>query len=150
VAVVGAVLLLAPASAGARTEKLAPPGNSAIGQYLEVVPTAGGGRPTGSVQSGGGSGALSPSTQRTFDRDGAAGRAAAALAKATAPSAAKRGKSAAGAGGSGSSPLSTLLKSATGSTPGGGLGPWLPAILIVAAVGGGALAVGRALIRRST
>lgn len=32
---------------------VAPPGNSGVGQYVEVIPTAGGGRPSSTVHSGG-------------------------------------------------------------------------------------------------
>jgi hypothetical protein len=41
----------APASAHA-PQVLAPPGNSAISEYTETVPTASGGKPTGSILAG--------------------------------------------------------------------------------------------------
>ena len=60
-----AILLAAPAWAQARVHTIAPPGNSGVSQYLETLPTAGGGQPTNSVHplagpvggSGGSSGA---------------------------------------------------------------------------------------------
>jgi hypothetical protein len=159
--VVALLALLVPAAASARARKYAPPGNSAISQYVESVPTAGGGRPSGTIHTRGaaGSSALSPATQRAFSRQGADGKAAAALANATAPaarrnaSAGQRQSPAASASSGGSaneSPLDSLLRTATGASSRGGLGAWLPAILIVATLGGGALALRRGLARRST
>jgi hypothetical protein len=104
------------APAAARLRVIAPPGNSGVGQYVETVPTAGGGRPTSTVHpvaggshgsggggsvggsaggggtSGGGSatgGTIAPATQRALVAHGAAGAAAAAFANATAPSRAR-------------------------------------------------------------
>ena len=103
VAIALALLLALPASAEA-SKTIAPPGNSGVGQYVETVPTAGGGRPTstvhpgggavghpggpGGTSSGGGAGggsAITPSTQHALAAQGPAGVAAAALAEATAP-----------------------------------------------------------------
>jgi hypothetical protein len=156
-----AVSLLLPAGASAHTV-VAPPGNSGVSQYLEVVPSANGGRPSGPIASGAtGQRTLSPATERAFARQGAVGRSAAALANATAPiggqAIAEPGghstahgslgvgaaaPSAASAGGE--SPASSLAKALSGSAGGGGLGLWLPVILAGCAVGGGVLA----LIRR--
>ena len=110
------IVLAASPAALARLKTIAPPGNSGVNQYVEVVPTAGGGRPSNTVhptapvggQSGGGgsggssgsgaggtgagangsgsSSVLSPSVGRRFARHGRAGAQAAALAQATAPS----------------------------------------------------------------
>ena len=106
VALALAMLLVAPAWAQARVHTIAPPGNSSVGQYLETVPTAGGGQPantvhphTGGVVSGrsggggptggsNGSGAgatVAPATRRALVAQGPTGAAAAALAQATAP-----------------------------------------------------------------
>jgi hypothetical protein len=157
-AILAVVLLMAvPSAASARVRKFAPPGNSAINQYVENVPTAGGGRPTGTIKKGGGgggSGVLSKAIQGALAHDGANGRAAAALASATAPSPnnALTARSKAGLGAAaliGSSPLDSILRAASGSSPSGGLGPWLPVILIAIALGGGALALRRGLARRS-
>jgi hypothetical protein len=101
-----AILLATPAWAQARVHTIAPPGNSGVSQYLETIPTAGGGQPTntvhpraggvgaggsggpGSTGGNGGSGAvvnIAPSTQRALAKKGPDGVAAAALAQATAP-----------------------------------------------------------------
>jgi len=155
------IALLLPASAVARTRTVAPPGNSGVSQYLETIPTAKGGRPTGTIHQGtGGSGTLSPAIQRAFARQGAAGRSAAALANATVPVSAhsQSGRSTgaravasqppAASSGSGGSPASSLAKALTGSSGGGGLGTLLPVILVVCAIGGGVLALLRR--RRAT
>ncbi|HET6866131.1 MAG TPA: hypothetical protein VFH80_09415, partial [Solirubrobacteraceae bacterium] len=49
--------------------------------------------------------------------------------------------------GGGSSPATSVLKSLTGSTSGGGLGPLLPSLLIASVLGAGVLAL---LRRRRT
>jgi hypothetical protein len=49
VGLVLAILLATPAWAQARVHTIAPPGNSGVGQYLETVPTAGGGQPSDTV-----------------------------------------------------------------------------------------------------
>lgn len=154
------IALLLPASAVAHGRTVAPPGNSGVGQYLETIPTAGGGRPTGTVRPGGGGPkALSPTVERAFAKQGAVGRSAAALANATAPvsassaqrsapsqsrgSAASRTtpQSALSTSRGGDSPASSLAKALTGSSSGGGLGLLLPAILVMFAIGGGVLAL---------
>ncbi len=63
---------------------LAPPGNSAVSQYLEVVPTAGGSEPPRS----GGAGhtpTLSPGQRHVLSRYGDEGRTLIAIVAATAP-----------------------------------------------------------------
>lgn len=159
------IILLIPAAAGARVRTVAPPGNSAVNQYVESVPTAGGGRPTGTIHAGGsagsgGSGPVAPSTQHALAQQGADGLAASALARATAPAAGARpsnrasstgssGASGAGthsmprAGGGGSSGVAAVLKTLTGSSSHGGLGLLLPLILIVTAIGSGVFALRR-------
>ncbi len=180
------VLALPAAAAGKdRTKTIAPPGNSGVSQYVETIPTAKGGQTTSSVHnqgggsthsrgggggasggggtgSGGGS-AISTSTQRTLDSQGADGRAAAAVLSATAPSrpvstavsqggtadAGRAGAGNPGAGQSvaGSSPASAVFKTLTGSAASGGLGPLLPVILIASLVALSAVAI---LRRRRT
>jgi hypothetical protein len=171
-AIFGLLLALAlPASAPAKNRTYAPPGNSGVNQYVESVPTAGGKKPANSVHAGGGSGgggggsssSIPASTQQQFARQGAAGRAAIALAQATAPSggsaSARTGRHGSGRSGNGAttgsaspgtaprtaagfSPVSSLLKTFTGSTA-GGLGALLPIILVVSAVGAMAMAIFR-------
>ena len=167
VAVTALVCGALPASAAAETLQL-PPGNSALNQYIESVPTAGGGKPSGGIKShhggksGGtsapgatsGSSALSPSTERALSSSGKSGQAAAAFANATAPSTSTgryhpggparagsgppRGSAVSGssAGGTGSSPLNSVLSAFLGPSSTGGLGDWLPALLIVILVAG--------------
>ncbi|HEY7455765.1 MAG TPA: hypothetical protein VH703_00690 [Solirubrobacterales bacterium] len=80
-------LLACPALAGA--QYVVPSGNSAVNQYTETVPTAGGGRDS----EGGGKGAakrspahvLGSRNAQRLDAQGAAGRATAEAAAATAP-----------------------------------------------------------------
>lgn len=159
------VALIVSAPAVARPRTIAPPGNSGVSQYVESIPTAAGGRPTSTITpSGGGGGggrggssALSPANQAALVRQGSDGVQAAALARATAPAktaaASHRGAvtgvrpHAPVAAGSGPSPATALVKALTGSASGGGLGPLLPVILVVSAVGAGLLALRR---RRAT
>src|SRR5437016_4792671 len=82
---------LMPALAAASTGSgQSPPGNSAINQYVESIPTAGGGKPTRGLRSHhggrGNSGAVSPSTARAMSNRGGAGPDALAFANTTAPS----------------------------------------------------------------
>jgi hypothetical protein len=102
--------VLAPAAA-AKTKNVAPPGNSAISQYVESIPTASGNKPSSSLHSGGGShhgggtgggttsgggtgggGSIPSSTQQQLAASGAAGAQAAALAQATAPTGHRTGR----------------------------------------------------------
>jgi hypothetical protein len=141
-----------------------PAGNSAVTQYLETVPTAAGGRAGTSVHKQAGSGrassGLPASVRARFARRGAVGRQTAELAAAARPTGShrdKRGRTRSVAGGArssgttpptaGSTPLSTLSRALTGGGGADGTSPLLPAILIVIALAGGALAVRR---RRST
>ena len=151
--------LVLPASALATTRTIAPPGNSGVSQYQEDVPTAKGNRPSNTIVPGGGkhgpgssSGALSSSTLRALDKQGSAGRRAAALAEATGPSAtgSSEGRSTnsnAGNQDSGSSPVTSVVRALTGSSSSGGLGPLLPIILVASLLGAAALAL---LRRRRT
>ena len=166
-----AVALLAvstPALAGAHGRTVAPPGNSAVNQYVESVPTANGSRPTdtihpkstGAVVGSGGSGgsggangsAIPTSTAHALVRQGSDGIAAEALASATAPTTerptAGRGTPRAAGSvrlsdGQSGSPLSGVFAAFTGSAAQGGLGALLPVILILVALGSGALALWR-------
>lgn len=170
----GLVLLVVPAAArahhgGAPGGSLAPPGNSAISQYLEVVPTAAGGKPSSNVRhsrssgagtsGAGGSGAIPASTRRALVSQGPLGSADAAVAEGTAPSGGSgrtSGPSGSRAGGSttgGSaepaagpaapSPVNSVLRAMTGSSSSGGLGVLLPLLLGVVFLIGGALALWR-------
>jgi len=156
-AVIGLLVLVSlvlPASALAKVRTIAPPGNSGVSQYQEDVPTAKGNRPTNTITPSGGThgggssgGTISTSTLRALDKQGAAGRQAAALAQATAPGSAHPSKSGGANANAGSSPVSSVVKALTGSSSGGGLGPLLPIILIVSLLGAAAIAL---LRRRAT
>ncbi len=77
-----AALLVAPAVASAQTVN-APPGNSGISQYLEVVPAASGGKPTKDVRK---SGVKPPPALQKAGRDG---QRLAAIAAGTSPAPAR-------------------------------------------------------------
>jgi hypothetical protein len=173
-------------------------GNSAVSQYVESYPTAGGGTPSGRIRPGGhhgkksGSGPLSPSTQRALAQGGQSGEGAAAFANATSPSAsgtrsgrpgtpgaagsvrstgahnagsgkagangtagsagsvATRVGAVAGATSDGSSPLKSVLTAFTGGSTTGGLGLFLPVLLIVILLGGCAVGFAHRARRSST
>jgi hypothetical protein len=161
----GLVVLGVPATALARTRAtVAPPGNSAISQYFEVVPTAQGGSPphagggAGGGTAGGQGGALTAGQQRKLNALGPGGRTLATIVEATAPQtlgvpvpsrhAAKptgaAGGNAASGGASadseklpmvsGDSPASLILHAAAGGG-GGGVGVLLPAFMLASLVG---------------
>jgi hypothetical protein len=94
----GLMLAAVPGVALANSRPVVPPGNSGANQYVEVIPTAGGGRPThtvhtgtgahrgpGSPSGGGGGAAVAKSTQQALLAQGHTGAQVAAIAKATAP-----------------------------------------------------------------
>src|SRR5579864_3014210 len=157
---VGLVLLLAaPAAAFGRGTPLTPAGNSAVGQYVEIIPTASGGRPSSSVHASDGSSSSQPaesnplaaSTQHALARDGRVGAQAAAVAEATAPRSVVRHVVRPKPGGPSStagattatqsavyvgppaprrSSASQVVAALTGSATHGGLGAVLPLLLI--------------------
>jgi hypothetical protein len=129
-AILALVLIALPAGATAQTN--APPGNSAIDEYLETVPAASGNqRPKA-----GGSAALTKSERARLERLGPDGRALADAVDATAPAAAKapepgvRPSSA-----DGRAPLSKVVDAVTGRDGGDGMGLLLPAILLATLLG---------------
>jgi hypothetical protein len=154
--------LVLPAGADARRRTLAPPGNSAVSEYLETIPTDAGQtpptRPTppppppahspSSGQSpvpsqGDQGGALTTGQSRRLDRLGADGRTLAALVNATSPPVARGAAGTSGAAGGSprgltdvgtSSPFSSILAAATGRDGGGGLGPLLPMLMLAGVV----------------
>jgi len=86
----GAVLTPAASahkSHGGGTTVYVPPGLSAVSQYTEVVPTAGGGSPSSGVSggTGGGASSLPSAVVTTLNKSGAAGKNAAKLAAEGAP-----------------------------------------------------------------
>ena len=128
---------------------LAPPGNSAVSQYVESIPTASGSRPVSSLNSGGGSGGpgaaggLSSGTSRSLAGNGRAGAGVLNLVRSTAPTHRASNPSWGGAflHKQGVSPVTSVLRALTGSSSSGGLGILLPIILVTALVGAGGLAL---------
>jgi hypothetical protein len=148
---------MAPQAAGAQTSN-APPGNSGVDQYFESVPGAGGNRPS-ATQGGPAGRPLSPAAKRRLERLGADGRAAAAAAQATAPpaaSGAKNGRKGSRSNDNGSGGHQQVLgtrsegrtapvaavKALTGSGN-GGMGIFLPLVLMASLVLAGAYLIAR-------
>jgi hypothetical protein len=125
-----ALALVLPGVAAAKPRAvLAPPGDSAVSQYVEVVPTASGATPSqaptaanGSATGGGQAGgvqsrALTPSQQARLDALGADGRTLAAVVDATSPPPAPDSAAAASRG-AGAENASGAYSSGAGSASG--------------------------------
>jgi hypothetical protein len=150
-ALVALLLIALPSAAIAQAPTTnAPPGNSAIDEYLETVPGATGNQRPRPPAAGGGSSkaALTPAQRARLERLGPDGKALADAVDATAP-ARPRATDRAGEPavapqtGAGRSPLSEVLDAAAGHDDGGGMGIVLPAILLATLLGVIALAVAR-------
>ena len=170
--IVGLIVAAAfPAGASAFSGRpLVPQGNSGAAQYVESLPTAGGQRPTYSVNpsrrgSSGAATGLAPGVRAALARQGEAGRQTAELAHEYAPAkpakpskhrGSDRGTVVAGGGsrsggtpssgstaGRGPSAAAILVRSVTGFTSQGGLGAGLAVLLILAALGAGGLGLAR-------
>jgi hypothetical protein len=157
--VIAAALASAPA---AMAGTCAPPGNSGVNQYVEVVPGAGCNQPPAGPGSGGhsGGGHLSTSTTQQLDASGGAGRSVVALVTSS-PSAGpgnpggSRGHAHGGGNPAaattavppsvaGSNPVSAILHPIVTGSGAGGLGVLLPVLLLGVLLG----AVLAGLIRR--
>ena len=150
-------LVLAAAAPAAQADTIAPPGNAGAQEYLEAVPTAGGGKVGGSSGKPS-SGTLSKRDQSSLKAQGSDGSATAALAEASAPAPShksssgkahhRQSKSAPASASSDSAPSEggPSLAAASAKTVGGkgGMGVALPIVLAVAL----ACAAGVALLRR--
>ena len=146
-----------PAGAVAQSAQTnAPPGNSAIDEYLETVPGVGGNQQTKPPSGGGSSGsagsggstspALTPAQRADLERLGTDGEALADVVDQTSPGTpAQQPRVEPVPEGKGRSPLVEAVEVATGSG-GGGMGALLPAILLAALLATIALVV---LRRRS-
>lgn len=151
VALVALVLLAAPATPAAAAAKHvqtnAPPGNSAIDEYLETVPNASGSASPRPPTAGGGSaGALTAAQRAKLQRLGSDGRALVEAVNATSPARASSkpgGRSPATPPLQGRSPLGQILDIAVGRDGGGGMGLLLPGILFASLLGIITLAVVR-------
>jgi hypothetical protein len=148
-AILVVLTVAAPAPALAqRPATNAPPGNSAIDEYLESVPSASGNTPTGNVV-GAKPRPLAGAAGRALRAAGKDGRRLEQIVSATAPQkaldaarGAKPGAAVPGVAGSeapgakGRSPLSSVADAIlTGSGGGSGMGAAFPVLLIVLAAG---------------
>jgi hypothetical protein len=145
---VALALIALPTGAVAQTN--APPGNSAIDEYLETVPGATGNQRPRAPGTGGGTSkpTLTPAQRARLERLGPDGKALADAVDATAPAPAPAGAKVTGSApqpptAQGRAPLSELLDVATGDDGGGGMGIVLPAILVATLLGVIALVVAR-------
>jgi hypothetical protein len=167
-----AFALAAPSAAAAHPPRyLAPPGNSGLSQYLEVVPSDMGQAPPSAQPRTGG--ALTTGQRQQLNRLGPDGRTLAAVAESTAPPPAQASAGVPGTHrpqsarqtGSGSdlsqpppsqsardlspsgasSPADSVLSAAVGTDGGGVLGILLPILLLTCAVA----VIGRAIWRRA-
>lgn len=144
-AVVALALLAVPPGAAAQTN--APPGNSAIDEYLETVPGATGNQRPRQPGTGGEGTILTPAERKRLEALGPDGKALADAVDATAPApAAKPGRKIDIDAAQGRSPIIAVFEAATGQDGGGGMGFMLPVILLASLLGVIALVV---LRRRS-
>jgi hypothetical protein len=143
-ALVALALALASPALAQSPNTEAPPGNSAIDEYLETVPGAGGDSHPG--PQGGDGGGSNDAAQRKLVQMGPDGRALARLVAATGPAGgthrthqtapAERPVTLSLTGAHASSPVGAALAAAVGRDDGGGgLGLLLPAILLGSAAG---------------
>lgn len=144
-ALVVLLLIVVPTAAIAQEPRTnAPPGNSAIDEYLETVPGATGNavpRPPGA---GGASATLSPAERARLERLGPDGKALADAVDSTSPAgAAPKPRRPTPATAQGRSPVREVLDVATGDDGGSGMGMVLPAILLFSLVGAIVLVVMR-------
>jgi len=142
---VALALLALPGAAGAQSPQTnAPPGNSAIDEYLETVPGATGNQRPGTPRSGdSAAGALTAAERARLERLGPDGKALADAVDATAPAASKPKTDTPAPAAEGRSPLSGVLDAAVGRDGGDGMGALLPAILLATLLGVVALVVMR-------
>jgi hypothetical protein len=150
------VVLALCAAAPAAADTVAPPGNSGVDQYMEVVPSAKGPKAPGTEQR-----ALSSTVQHKLQSHGAEGRRLAQIVRTTAPAQAatpKRSQPKRKAGDPavkhsaaqrpapvprGASPLSSVAKAIGDGSGSGGMGPILPLLLVVSTTVLAALALWR-------
>jgi hypothetical protein len=156
VLVVCALALVLPPAAGAQ-ETNAPPGNSAIDEYLETVPSASGNRPSAGPRSAQDDRPVPTAAARALRGRGAEGRAVAELVRSSPASRRDRGGGdAAGrpapspvAEPRGDSPLGSVARAVGGGGDAGGMGPVLPVILLGGLAALGAVLAVRLARRRS-
>ena len=143
VALVALALPVTPAAA----QTNAPPGNSAIDEYLETVPSATGNEVPRKPGSKPGPSVLTPAQRAKLEKLGPDGKALVVAVEATAPPAASKPAEKLDLDGAqGRSPISAVLDAAVGQDSGAGMGFMLPVILLASLLGTIALVV---LRRRS-
>jgi len=142
---VALALLAVPSAAIAQQPQTnAPPGNSAIDEYLETVPGATGNRRPTPPGSGGGAATLPPAERARLERLGPDGKALADVVDATSPPrAASQKRTVEPTVAEGRSPVGEVFDAITGNDDGGGMGALLPAILLASLLGVIALVVMR-------
>ena len=129
VALVALALAFPAASPAQAPQTNAPPGNSAIDEYLETVPGASGNRRPRPPGQGGAASTLTPAQRASLERRGADGKTLANAVDATSSGKASK-KELALPETDGRSPLREVVGAVGGSDGGGGMGVVLPAILI--------------------
>ena len=160
--VTAAAIAASPMCAHAQGQSNAPPGNAAVDEYLETIPAASGGTPSGSVKPGANGGRLPTSTSQVLGDAGQSGGRLVEFTEATGVP--KRARPVHNGGNSGSSAGPSTIHDAaskvspTGSEPvisvvdrsltgkdgdAGGLGVGLPILLGLIAIIGVALAMRR-------
>jgi hypothetical protein len=134
-----ATLLLGAPSGALASKTIAPPGNSGVGQYVEVIPGSGGPAPVGFSPNHGA--VLSASARRRLEASGPAGKAVASFVQQTGTPHAKHAHGSP-APAHGLSALGATAVRAAGSV-GGGLGWGLPAALSAIVLAGLGILIAR-------
>jgi hypothetical protein len=144
-AAVALVLMATPTGAIAQQPTTnAPPGNSAIDEYLETVPAATGNQRPRAPGDGPAPGALTPAQRARLERLGPEGKALVGVVDATSPARTSvRVRPTAPADAHGRSPLGEVIAAGAGHDGGAGMGIVLPAILLASLLAVVALAVAR-------
>ena len=142
-ALVALLLLAVPQAALAQTN--APPGNSAIDEYLETIPSAAGNEVPPKPGATSKRHVLTPAQRRRLERLGPDGKALADIVDATSPPPAKH-REQIDLDAKGRSPVSAVIDAVVGGDGGAGMGIFLPIILLASLLGAIVLAV---LRRRS-
>ena len=131
---------VASAAAAPPPETIAPPGNSAIDEYLETIPSARGnsGPPAGGSQTPAHAAptpapvaVLTPTQRQQLKRLGPDGRTLAQIVDTTSPPPSHTAGAAAVPERSAQSPLGATFGVITGHDAGGGMGALLPVILLI-------------------
>ncbi len=147
-AILALLVALFVACPAAAQQTNAPPGNSAVDEYLETVPSAtGSSRPRTPGSGGTSNGGLTAAQRTQLERRGPDGKALADAIDATSPDRSTGAGSTSSTGSvssaEGRSPISEVFDVAAGRDGGAGMGVLLPAILLASLLGFVALVVMR-------